>query len=92
MKAITFTIDLKSFLLGVLTVCGLLILVNFTPVAQPNTQSQPDQHPQRYQAIAGKDTRTIIMDTQTGRFLVERPTIGLPTWAPMDFEELYRKR
>ncbi|QKZ12216.1 hypothetical protein [Spirosoma sp. KUDC1026] len=91
MKAITFTIDLKSFFLGVLTVSAVLLMANKpnTELAQQNQSGWPNQ---RYQAITGKDTRTIIIDTQTGRFLIERPALGLPAWAPMDFEELYRRR
>jgi hypothetical protein len=91
MKAITFTIDLKSFFLGALAVSAVLLMAN-KPDRESAQQNQPGWPNQRYQAITGKDTRTIIMDTQTGRFLVERPTMGLPAWAPMDFEESYRRK
>ncbi|GAB3761082.1 hypothetical protein [Spirosoma pomorum] len=91
MKAITFTIDLKSFFLGALAVSAVLLMAN-KPDRESAQQNQSGWPNQRYQAITGKDTRTIIMDTQTGRFLVERPTMGLPAWAPMDFEESYRRK
>lgn len=91
MKTIQFTVDFKSFCFGALTLSALLLMANRPDhdSAQPNQSGWPNQ---RYQAITGKDTRTIIIDTQTGRFLVERPALGVPTWAAMDFEEQYRKK
>ncbi len=92
MKTITFTVDVKSFFLGVLTVGGILLLVNFTPASQHTTLPQPDPYVRRYQAVISERSRTIIIDTQTGRFLIERPSVGLPGWAPMDFEELHKSK
>jgi len=92
MKTISFTIDLKSFCLGALTVAAVLLMAN-KPTGEPAQQNQSSWPTQRYQAVVNKDTRTIIIDTQTGRFLVERPAaVGLPGWAPVDFEEVYKRR
>ncbi|MEZ0611217.1 hypothetical protein ACAW74_22080 [Fibrella sp. WM1] len=85
----TITIDPKSFCLGVLAMGAVLLMAN-KPASQPVVQPQPDNG--RYQAVVGRETRTIIIDTKTGRFLVERPGVGLPGWAAEDFEELMQKR
>lgn len=85
----TITIDLKSFCFGVVAVGTLLLMAN-KPAQQPVAQNQPDPVVRRYQAVVSEGSRTIIIDTQTGRFLVERPALGLPSWAPQDFEELHR--
>lgn len=91
MKNVTLTIDLKSFCLGALSVGAVLLMAN-KPAAQPATPTQPCPDHRRFQAFVGKETRTLILDTQTGRFLLERPSVGLPGWAPLDFEQLYQKR
>jgi hypothetical protein len=92
MKTFSLTIDLKSFGLGALTVAAILLMAN-KPTDNPGQQNQTGWPTQRYQAVVNKDTRTIIIDTQTGRFLIERPAaVGLPSWAPVDFEEQYKRR
>ena len=95
----TITIDLKSFCFGLLTMGAVLLMANkpasqpvALPLAQPLAQPQPCQDARRFQAYVVKDNRTIIIDTQTGRFLLERPAIGLPTWQPNDFEQLYQRK
>ena len=91
----TITIDLKSFCFGVLTMGTVLLMANkpaSQPVALPLAQPQPCPDARRFQAYVAKDSRTIIIDTQTGRFLLERPAIGLPTWQPNDFEQLYQRK
>lgn len=85
----TSTIDPKSFGLGVLAMGAVLLMAN-KPAAEPVAQPQPENG--RYQAVVGRETRTIIIDTKTGRFLVERPGVGLPGWAAADFEELVQKK
>lgn len=87
----TITVDLKSFCFGVLAMGAVLLMAN-KPASQLATQPQPYPDNRRFQAFVGKDTRTIILDTQTGRFLLERPAVGLPGWAPLDFEQLHRGR
>ncbi|GAB3571561.1 hypothetical protein GCM10027578_30050 [Spirosoma luteolum] len=59
MKTIQFTVDFKSFCFGALTLSALLLMANRPDhdSAQPNQSGWPNQ---RYQAITGKDTRTII--------------------------------
>ncbi len=85
MKTVSFNIDIKSFCLGALTVGAVLLMAN-KPNGEPAQQNQPSWPTQRYQAVVNKDT-------QTGRFLVERPAaVGLPGWAPVDFEEVYKRR
>ena len=85
----TLTIDLKSFVLGIAAMGAVLLMAN-KPAPQPVAQPQPDQTVRRYQAIVSERSRTIIIDTQTGRFLLERPSLGLPGWAPQNFDDLYR--
>ncbi len=88
MKTISFSIDLRSFLLGVLTLTGILLLANFTP----SRDHQPDQNKtdkRRYQAVTGQQG-SIILDTQTGQYiLVYGPGKGLRT--KFDFDELEPK-
>ena len=93
MKSLTFSIDLKSVALGALLAGGLFTLVNFKPAdkpATPTTVSTGDNR--RYQVVISSHSRDIIIDTQTGRFLIERPGLGVPGWTPMDFEQLYEQK
>ncbi|RYF47344.1 MAG: hypothetical protein EOO39_48450 [Cytophagaceae bacterium] len=90
MKSITFSIDLKSFFLGAILVGGLLVLANFKPADKPEAAAPGDNR--RYQVVISSHSRDIIIDTQTGRFLIERPGLGAPGWTPMDFEELYEQK
>ncbi|GAB3758009.1 hypothetical protein [Spirosoma pomorum] len=88
MKAIHFSIDMRSFILGALTLLGLLLLANFTPsqtkVSEPDTTQN-----RRYQAVTGPQG-SIILDTQTGQYiLVYGPGKGLRT--KFDFNELEPK-
>ncbi len=89
----TITIDLKSFCFGVLTMGAVLLMAN-KPASQPMAaaQPQPGEDTRRFQAYVAKDSRTIIIDTKTGRFLLERPGIGLPTWQSYDFEQLHQRK
>ena len=86
MKTITFSIDVKSFLLGVFTVGGILMLSNFTPTGK----SQPEPamlDTRRFQAIVN-ERETIILDTKTGQFIVNPSYIGKPRWIAGDFETI----
>lgn len=87
----TITIDLKSFCFGVLAMGAVLLMAN-KPAEQPVAQPQPDEDIRRYQVTISEEKRTIIMDTKTGRFLLERPSVGLPTWEPLDFERLHQRK
>jgi hypothetical protein len=89
MKTINIAIDLKSFLLGALTLGGLLTLTNF----KPDRDSQPDPavlDTRRFQVMTG-DKQTIILDTQTGRFLLDPFSTIKPRWVVGDFEELQKR-
>lgn len=89
MKNYTFFVDLKSFLLGVLTLGGILLLVNFTPAGK----SQPEPaliDTRRFQVVTG-ERETFILDTQTGRFVMTGNYIGQPRWNRGDFEELHSR-
>ena len=90
MKTLTFSINPKSFLLGALTVAGLLLIVNFTPA---NT-GQPDPtliDTRRFQVVMGEH-ETVILDTKTGRFILSPKYIGQPRWVNGDFEELQSRK
>jgi hypothetical protein len=82
----TLTIDLKSACFGAFAAGVLLMLFNFKPANQP---APPTEGFRRYQVVLSERNRDIIVDTQTGRFLIERPALGLPRWQPYDFEEIY---
>ncbi|QMW05392.1 hypothetical protein [Spirosoma foliorum] len=67
MKTLHFTIDLRSFFLGALTLLGVLLLANFTP--SPNNQPEQDKtENRRYQAVTGA-SGSFILDTQTGEYI-----------------------
>jgi len=86
MKTITFSIDLKSFCLGALTLGGVLVLANFTPASQ--RQPDPDLiDTRRFQAVSS-ERESIILDTKTGRFLISPSYIGKPRWIQGDFESI----
>ncbi|WP_020606036.1 hypothetical protein [Spirosoma spitsbergense] len=89
MKTITLSIDIKSFLLGVLTVGGILVLANFTPAdkAQPKPALLDTR---RFQMIV-HERETVILDTETGRFVVNPSYLGKPRWISGDFEALQRE-
>lgn len=89
MKTINIAIDLRSFLLGALTLGGLLTLINF----KPDHEGQP--HPtvldtRRFQVVAG-DKQTIILDTKTGRFILDPFNTLKPKWVIGDFEEVHKR-
>lgn len=86
MKTINFSIDIKSFFLGAFTVGGVLLLANFTP----SDKMQPDPallDTRRFQMIV-HERETVILDTKTGRFIVNPSYIGRPRWVSGDFETL----
>ena len=82
----TITIDLKSFCLGACAVGTLLVLFNFKPA----DKTVPDCENCRYQVVAG-DRETIIIDTQTGKFVLSPAYIGRPRWIRGDFDEIQAK-
>lgn len=84
MKPVTITLDLKSFFLGALTLSGLLLLTNSRPADQPKAEADPVNR--RFQVVAG-ERQTVILDTQTGRFLIDENSIR-PRWVKGDFETL----
>ncbi|GAB3175866.1 hypothetical protein [Telluribacter humicola] len=89
MKTFHLSIDLKSFFMGALTLGGILLLANFTPVEKAKPESDIIDT-RRFQVVAG-ERETIILDTQTGRFIVSPGYIGQPRWVNGDFEELQKR-
>ncbi|GAB3962852.1 hypothetical protein GCM10028805_64800 [Spirosoma harenae] len=88
MKTIHFSLDLRSFFLGALTIFGVGLLANFTPSSSKQAHQTTNEH-QRYQAVTGAQG-SIILDTQTGQYiLVYGPGKGLRT--KFDFNELEPK-
>lgn len=83
MKTITFTIDSKSFLLGALSVGSLLLMFNFKPANQP--QTQPDDEVRRYQ-VEMNEKGTIILDTKTGAYIYDKSYLGNPKWIKGNFD------
>lgn len=88
MKTITFSVDLKSFFLGALTLGGLLTLANFTPRANDKQPEPGIIDTRRFQVVTG-DRETIILDTKTGRFITSGNYIGQPRYHKGDFEEVH---
>ncbi len=86
MKPVTIALDLKSFFLGALTILGLLLMTNFKPADQPKAEPDPDIR--RFQVVTG-DRQTIILDTKTGRFLIDVNAVN-PRWSKGDFETIQR--
>ena len=89
MKSVHFSIDLKSFFIGALTLGGILLMANFTPAEKAKTETDIIDT-RRFQVVAG-DRETVILDTQTGRFIVSPGYIGQPRWVNGDFEELQNR-
>ncbi|GAB3953334.1 hypothetical protein GCM10028805_36830 [Spirosoma harenae] len=89
MKTINISIDIRSFLLGALTLGGLLTLVNF----KADHDSQPDPavlDTRRFQVVASEH-QTIILDTKTGRFILDPFGTNKPKWVVGDFEEVQKR-
>ncbi|MBN8820709.1 MULTISPECIES: hypothetical protein [unclassified Spirosoma] len=88
MKTIHFSIDLRSFFLGALTLTGVLLLTNFKPSGHSPSERALNEN-RRYQAATGEQG-SIILDTQTGQYiLVYGPGKGLRT--KFNFDELEPK-
>ncbi|MBN8820774.1 MULTISPECIES: hypothetical protein [unclassified Spirosoma] len=87
MKTIQFSIDLRSFFLGALTLTGILLLANFTPSGQPEPGILDTR---RFQAVAS-ERESIILDTKTGQFVVLPSYIGQPRRFKYDFNDIEPK-
>jgi hypothetical protein len=89
MKTIHFSLDLRSFFLGALTIIGVLILANFT--AKGTNQPEPGQtDTRRFQAVSS-ERESIILDTRTGQFVILPSYLGQPRWIKADFDEIQTK-
>ena len=86
MKNITITIDLKSLCLGAVGVLCIVSLSNFNKSG--DRQPDPVNDLRRYQAVVG-DRETIILDTQTGKFLVDPAYNGHPRWQKGEFNAMH---
>lgn len=86
MKPLTFSIDLKSVALGVALTGGLLTLANFKLSDKPAAQEPGDQN-RRYQAVTGQQG-TVILDTQTGKFLTYGYLLNKVKWDKGDFNAI----
>ena len=85
MKNMTITLDLKSLCLGALGVFCIVALSNFNrPAPQPNDATDEVR---RYQAVSG-ERGLIILDTKTGKFLLDVNYIGRARWQKGDFETM----
>ncbi len=88
MKTINIAIDFRSFLLGALTLGGLLTFTNFKPARD----AQPDPavvDTRRFQVVAG-ERQMIILDTKTGRFILDPFATSKPKWVVGDFEQVQK--
>lgn len=88
MKTFTVAIDLRSFFLGVLALGGLLTLINFKP-AHDGPPDPGVLDTRRFQVVTS-DRQTIILDTKTGRFILDPFGTTKPKWVVGDFEELQK--
>ncbi len=85
----TMMIDLKSLCLGVALMGAMLLMAN-KPAPQPVAQPDPANEVRRFQAVT-TESRIIIVDTKTGRFILEKQTLGVPRWIKGDFEEIMQQ-
>lgn len=88
MKTINIAIDFRSFLIGALTLGSLLTLTNF----KPDREVQPDPavlDTRRFQVVAG-EKQVIILDTKTGRFILDPFATSKPKWVVGDFEQVQK--
>jgi hypothetical protein len=92
----TITIDLKSFCFGVMAMGAVLLMANKPAsqpqpelVKQPVAEPRPCEDQRRYQALY-LESRLIILDTQTGRFLREG-SVKL-RFTSNGFEEIYQQQ
>ncbi|MBO0937068.1 hypothetical protein J2I47_10975 [Fibrella sp. HMF5335] len=84
----TLTIDLKSVFLGAGLMGGLLLMAN---KPAPQAVQQPVDEVRRYQAVTGERGVTIL-DTKTGRFIVDPYGFQNPRWTKGDFEEIHARQ
>ncbi len=89
MKTITITIDLKSIGLGALCVLGIGLLSNFNNANKAPINAADEGR--RYQAVSS-DRGFIIVDTQTGQYLLDTRYAGRPQWVKGDFTTIYDDR
>ena len=82
----TITIDLKSFCFGVLAMGTVLLMAN-----KPAGQSQPEpmNEVRRYQAIMS-EYGPLVLDTKTGRFIVDQPAMSTTRWRTFDLSVLFK--
>ncbi|MEZ0484529.1 hypothetical protein [Fibrella aquatica] len=85
MKPLTFSIDLKSVILGGLLAGGVLMLANFKP--SDKQEQEPLSQNYRYQAVTGVQG-TIILDTKTGKFLTSPNSLFRVKWDKWDFNAI----
>lgn len=85
MGKITIHVEIKWVLLfgGVLSL--MLLLGARPPASLPNA---PTNDVGRYQAVSS-ERGTIILDTQTGDFVMENIALGKPTWLKGDFKNTF---
>ncbi|MBD2705684.1 hypothetical protein IC229_34065 [Spirosoma sp. BT702] len=89
MKSINIAIDLRSFSLGAFTLGILLTFINF----KPNRHAQPEPavvDTRRFQVVASEH-QTIILNTKTGRFILDPFGTNKPKWVIGDFEEVQKR-
>ncbi len=82
MKNITITFDLKSIGIGAAGVLCIVSLSNFNKAAEHHTD--PADEVRRYQAIVNEQG-TLLLDTKTGRFLINPNFGGRARWQKGDF-------
>ena len=86
MKNITITIDLKSICIGA---AGVLCIVGLSNFNKPDAQkNDPADEVRRYQVVTDQ-RNTIILDTKTGKFLLDPSYTGHPRWQKGDFTTMH---
>ncbi|MBC8155375.1 MAG: hypothetical protein H7Z72_21000 [Bacteroidetes bacterium] len=89
MKTITITLDLKSLCIGALGVLAVVSLSNFNKADEKRADTTDEVR--RYMAIAG-DRETIILDTKTGKFILNPGYVGRPRWIKGDFSTTHDEK
>lgn len=76
----TISIDLKSFLIGILATALMFLLLG--------AREADNAENGRYRATASDDY-LLILDTQTGEYILETSYIGKQKWIRGDFQTSY---
>lgn len=83
MKNITITLDLKSICIGALGVFAIMSLSNFNNADDRRNDAADEVR--RYQAVTSEKGDLLILDTKTGKYLIDLRNRLKPRWMKGEF-------